>query len=280
MIKLCKNLFYEPKYGNVQDSMMLKRLFSTVTIVLVCLAAISFSAYAYFTYSITSAPNKIQTSSFSASIMIESEIENNVFTQGYIQNCSLEPGKYTVTISTDSGITGTGFYTITVGSTTYHTQQLGVDLNTLGQKRTQISFMLEVHTTTDIVFDSHWGTSSHYSAVPITENAFYIMNSDPLQVIVVGTPANSGNTPTEDAPNGTTPEGTSPATDSSEMLHVVQAGESLVLIAEKYNTTYPILAAYNNIENPRIIHPGDKLIIPPADWVIPEKTTSATEPAE
>lgn len=281
MIKLCRNLFYKPKYGSTADSMVLKQLFSTVTVVLVCLAAISFSAYAYFTCSITSATNKIQASSFSATVSVNPHVDPSDRSDD-TETYQLNPGKYTVTITTDTGITGTGYYTVNIAGTDYYTQQLGKDINAPEQERSKLSFSLDVKADTTITFQSCWGTASYYDSG--AENRYYIKN-DPQEVIVVNAPVNSGNTSTENSPGGTAPDGTipneiPPTTDTTEILHIVQIGDSLSSIAEQHGTTYPILAAYNSIENPSIIHPGQKIRIPPADWVIPEKTASATEPAE
>lgn len=278
MIKLCKNLFYKPKYGSEADSLILKHLFSTVTVILVCLAAISISAYAYFSYSVTSAANTIQSSSFSATVSINPHMDPSSSTDD-TETYPLKPDEYTVTITTDTGITGTGYYIVNIAGTDYYTQQLGVDLNAPGQERTQISFILKINTATDVTFESHWGTSSHYSTAPIAENEAYIMNADPLQVIVVGDPVSSDKTDSDktdsddtasnDATEETTPE---------QVIHTVMPDENLAKIAQLYGTTYPRIIAYNNLENPSIIRPGDKIIIPPTDWVMPEETTATTEP--
>lgn len=49
---------------------------------------------------------------------------------------------------------------------------------------------------------------------------------------------------------------------SCETIHIVKKGETLSGIASMYNTTYQELAKYNNIENPNLIYPGDKIKIP------------------
>ena len=45
------------------------------------------------------------------------------------------------------------------------------------------------------------------------------------------------------------------------ITHVVQPGENLYRIALKYGTTHAAIAAANNIVNPNMIYPGQKLII-------------------
>lgn len=53
------------------------------------------------------------------------------------------------------------------------------------------------------------------------------------------------------------------------VTYVVQKGDTLYSIARKYNVTVEDLAACNNIKNPDLIHPGQKLIVSPcpgAGW--------------
>ena len=275
MIRLCKNLFYKPKYGSDADSIMLKHLFSTVTIVLVCLAAISLSAYAFFSYSVTSGTNTIQSSSFSTTVTIQGSDEA-VITQGDIQRYRFKvPGAYTVTITADSGTTGTGYCIVTVNDTPYYTQQLGKDLNAPGGERNEISFVLEVQTSATVNFASRWGTTSYYNSE--TENTLYIKNTNPLTVITINGTENISNTPEETKPVETKPEETTTPTEPVKTVHTVTSGESLAQIAQAYNISYQRIAAYNSIENPRLIRPGQKIQIPPEDWV---ETTIPTEVTE
>ena len=45
------------------------------------------------------------------------------------------------------------------------------------------------------------------------------------------------------------------------VLYVVQKGDTLWEIARRYQTTVPLLADLNNIENADLIYPGQKLLI-------------------
>lgn len=282
MIKLCRNLFYKPKYGSDADSIMLKRLFSTVTIILVCLAAISFSAYAFFSYSVTSGANIIQASNFATSVTIKESDDS--LTQGKIQNQTLQPGEYTVTITVDEGTTGTGYCIIRINNDVeYYTQQLGTDLNAPDGKRTEISFKLHTQISTIVEFESHWGTTSQYNSAEVSE--FYIQNTDQLQVISVNATQNVADSSEETTPTETTPEETTAEetaseettpeettseettspTEPAETVHIVAEGESLASIAKQYDTTYQQLATYNDIETPQVIQPGDEILIPVED---------------
>ena len=55
---------------------------------------------------------------------------------------------------------------------------------------------------------------------------------------------------------------TSPFYDKpSETVYTVKKGDTLSAIAKKYNTTYQKIAKDNNISNPNLIYPGQKLVI-------------------
>lgn len=48
---------------------------------------------------------------------------------------------------------------------------------------------------------------------------------------------------------------------SSETIYIVKIGDTLSEIAKKYNTTYQKIAKDNNISNPNLIYPNQKLVI-------------------
>lgn len=48
---------------------------------------------------------------------------------------------------------------------------------------------------------------------------------------------------------------------NNEITYIVKKGDTLSGIARKYNTTYQKLASDNNIQNPNLIYPGQKIVI-------------------
>lgn len=48
---------------------------------------------------------------------------------------------------------------------------------------------------------------------------------------------------------------------SQETIYIVKSGDTLSGIAQKYKTTYQKIASDNNIKNPNLIFPGQKLVI-------------------
>lgn len=66
--------------------------------------------------------------------------------------------------------------------------------------------------------------------------------------------------------------------ETTEIIYVVEAGDSLSAIASKYGTTYQKLAEYNGIKNPNIINVGQKIRIP--QTVKPTPAPSETKEEE
>ena len=64
---------------------------------------------------------------------------------------------------------------------------------------------------------------------------------------------------TKDSTTGTETNNTQ--TNNTGRTYVVKSGDTLSGIAAKFGTTYQKIARDNNISNPNIIYPGQKLII-------------------
>jgi hypothetical protein len=167
--KLLKELFYIPKYGKVSDKAMLTRVVTTVLIMVCCLAAMGISAYAYFSFNVSSDANVIQAARFEAEVLIQYEDGENG-TVDLLPNDQriylLQPGiSYTVTLKLSSSSTArTGYVVITdaLGHTRYHSQQLGEDASAPEGRRETVRFTVSVTKNAELTFLSHWGTSSLY----------------------------------------------------------------------------------------------------------------------
>lgn len=61
---------------------------------------------------------------------------------------------------------------------------------------------------------------------------------------------------------------------TTDIIYTVKAGDTLSIIAAKYNTTYQKLAEYNNIKNPNVINVGQKILIPQTANPAPTPTTN------
>jgi LysM repeat protein len=84
-----------------------------------------------------------------------------------------------------------------------------------------------------------------------------------LTIPVAGSPADP---PPADNPPDPTPPPPAPTTGTT---HVVQRGEYLSMIAQRYGTTTAAIAAANSLSNPSLIYAGQTLTIPGSDGSLP-----------
>ena len=88
MRKLYREFFYIPKYGKIREKVMLTRIAMTVAIVIMCLAAMSITAYAYFSYNITSGSNTIKAASFYTDVTVQITAEDGTVVETITTNTS------------------------------------------------------------------------------------------------------------------------------------------------------------------------------------------------
>lgn len=198
MKKLFNEFFRIPKQGKIHEKTIITRLVLTITIVIVCLIGMSVTAYAYFSYNVTSAANVIKATSFKTELQIQiidsngtvSETANPITTNYKLYKISdLKIGEwYTVTVKPKQTETSakTGFVIVKASgcNETYHTQQLGKDTSVAGGETPQISFRLMVTETTDVILESHWGTSSYYPNFQNKDDSLYITNGEDIKLVV------------------------------------------------------------------------------------------------
>ena len=197
MKKLYNEFFYVPKHGKVRENVMMTRLAVTVVTMLLCLFAMTLTAYAYFSYNVSSAFNVIKSSNFDVSIQItdnESEVAVNKI-DNTTHTVYLEADKtYSVTLDeSENSTANTGFCIVTAQGCplVYHTQQLGADESAEGGRTDIIKFELKVNVSTVVNFISHWGTSSYYDEYKAKgdNDSLYITNGEVISMTITGTPA-------------------------------------------------------------------------------------------
>jgi LysM repeat protein len=88
-----------------------------------------------------------------------------------------------------------------------------------------------------------------------------------------------------DATSNTTPDSVqtattigAPTTTAVPKEYVVQSGESLYSIAEKFNLSAPALVELNNIKNPDSVSAGTTLLLPPSNGFVPIGATTTMPP--
>ena len=163
MRKLYNEFFYIPKHGKVREKVMLARVAMTVVIMVVCLAAMSITAYAYFSYNVTSGSNIIKAANFEANVSITDSNNDpvTVTKDGKVQTANLDAGKYTIELTKGNSTADTGFCVISIGDKTYYTDQIGVDVKKDLTDAT-VKFDLWLSSPTKLEVLSHWGTSVYY----------------------------------------------------------------------------------------------------------------------
>lgn len=251
MRKLFNEFFYISKHGKVREKVMLTRLATTITIVIMCLAAMSITAYAYFSYNITSGSNVIKAANFATEVgvKIESSSGDNVEvrTSNHISHQATLTGgtTYFITLQhTPQSTTQTGFMIITAEKcdVKYHTQQIG--RNEDGSSKT-VSFEINPTADTVITFYSHWGTSSCYPGFKdITDNDDrYIQSGETITMIVNGvtTPPTQNQTEnnTPPAESTTTPPATQTEPPATETPVTSTTAPESTGTGEPENTTDP-----------------------------------------
>ena len=228
MKKLYNEFFYVPKHGKVRENVMMTRLAVTVVTMLLCLFAMTLTAYAYFSYNVSSGFNVIKSSNFDVSIQItdnESEVALNKI-DNTTHTVYLEADKtYSVTLDeSENSTANTGFCIVTAQGCplVYHTQQLGADESAEGGRTDIIKFELKVDVSTVVNFISHWGTSSYYDEYKEKgdNDSLYITNGEVISMTINGTPAENSEFEEETTIETTTIPTTSQVTTTAPKMTV------------------------------------------------------------
>lgn len=246
MRNLYKEFFLVPKQGNVRDKVMLVRTAIMLAIMIVCLVAISFSAYAYFSHTVTSSANIIQSAYFKAGVTIGvndpdetspavKEIDNITY------EVELKAGpSYIVTLTPGDSTAKTGFCTIIAAGCleTYDTQQLGVDMAVAKEETPQITFTLTVSKTTTVQILSCWGTSSYYDDFMNAgdHEDQYITSGEIIHIDVDGEPLVS-TTETEENTDTTTTEEVTDTTITTTAVTTTTQTTTSAQTTERETTT-------------------------------------------
>lgn len=220
MRKLYNEFFYLPKHGKIREKVMYTRVVMTVVIVVMCLAAMSFTAYAYFSCNITSGSNIIKAATYDLDwkITVKASDEGeqdqiSVFTEQdtVFINPEKLPQNYVVTITLGENCTATtGFCVMQVdyedeATVRYHTVQIGKDVNAGENGRQEYTLYIQLNQAASITFSRHWGTSSCYADFQETaDGAFYLADGETSETnpLVLGSPQSVTNLNQEQqAPN-------------------------------------------------------------------------------
>ena len=191
MLKTLYDEYFGVRDGeNISEKVLLTRLTVGVSLILMCLIAMSVSAFAFFSADQSSKINTIKPAHFDAEVVVTNLNGEQMAVypltngnRGYFVNLMGETA-YRVTV-TNSGDTTTGFCVLSAegGDGVYHTHQLWKDEG-LGNK--SISFDVKLTEGSTLYILPHWGTSSHYDAYKNqgVDSKYYIDNGDTIVITV------------------------------------------------------------------------------------------------
>ena len=224
MKRLYEEYLHVPEDGKIKEKVFIARIVVAIVCVVCCLSAMGFSAYAFFTSSITSGSNTIVAATYGAEITVAGD-ENNPQTKvtptvnQTIHTYSLVKGTYHVVIKA-TGNAQNGYCKIVIGdlesedSIKYYTTQISTDENA---SENQLKFKVECfNDNTEFHIIPNWGSCSEKEETKIGYDGS-------KKLIQIGNPTNSSgvsddtaDTSSQQTPMTTMKPTTQPATDSKE----------------------------------------------------------------
>ena len=274
MKKLYEEYFYIPEDGKIRDKVMVVRVAITVAVMLACLFAMTFSAYAYFSHSVTSDSNVIKSADYDLTVIVKNDADPSTeLTPSAPRTYTFDgtnAGIYTVTL-TKAGEAKTGFCVIevTVGGnvTRYYTNQIGL-IN--GVEKNEFKFTIEATAipaggSVTVKFIPHWGTSSYYGSYDPSKNYIDGVSTNKIDVTVVsvGMGDDTDTTETTDVTTETTtPETTTAPAETTSPVETEAVTTKAVTEPVSESETE---AATTAAEIVYTVKSGDKL------WQIAEK---------
>ena len=261
--KLYKEFFYVPKYGKVREKVMMTRVTTMLTVIIVCLAAMSSTAYAFFSYNVTSSANTIKTANFATDVSIKIESSGGedveVRTSDHISHtAALVGGKtyYIMLQQTNKSTAKTGYMVVTATNcnSKYYTRQIGRNDDGTSEK---VAFELKPTADTVITFCSRWGTSSVYPDFKDIrdDKDLYIQDEETIALRINAAINSVTNNTTRPIVNATRPtentmlpttKNTTPPSESTVPSQTAETGEPTA-ITEPSSATEP-LASTNATE--------------------------------
>lgn len=134
MKRFFKEFFHIPKNGRVTEKAMLTRIILSVTMILTCMAAMSITAYAYFTCSVFSGVTKMQAAVWTIAVTAEADVAENSGVYAMDNSAGTEERVYQFKVAKDPTATASlGYAKIDIktdvdnygAQQTYYTQPIG-----------------------------------------------------------------------------------------------------------------------------------------------------------
>ena len=178
MRKFLHEIFYIPQHnsGKMREKAFMARITVSVATIIICLFTMAISAYAWFSVDITSSFGEIVSAIYDLSWKVtvtddSGEVQTSSNSNIVIHNDTDAPKTFKIHLEESQKSTAsTGFCVIKVDfgndgviDKTYHTAQIGEDINAQGGMRNKLDFTITLNQSARITFISHWGTSSRYA---------------------------------------------------------------------------------------------------------------------
>lgn len=245
MRKLYKEYFYIPEDGKIREKVFVTRVTVAVLGILMWMSAMGFTAYAYYSSSITSGANIIEAAVYSTEINVkDTSIEDEVsatlqsdasLTNSVASNYTLSAGKtYKVEIKA-TGTASTGYCEIEVGQK----GQDGIYYTIPIKKGETLTFTIECYKSSTVGIITNWGSCSVTDQTkiiagngsirigePITRNSETPVGAAPTETSSAKEMQTSGNTEPvtlDDSPETST--GTLTGTSTGTQETPVESGE-------------------------------------------------------
>ena len=153
----------------VSEKNLLTRGLVALTVVILCLAAMTLTAFAYYSLDIVSGSNKIKAAFFDVDVVIDNGNITVIPGANKTYSASLPAGTHSIKVAHSAQSTAnTGFVTIAVADGMFYTRQLTKSDNT-----DSLTFTFETNAKMDVEFSACWGTYIYHNTqadIYITEN--------------------------------------------------------------------------------------------------------------
>ena len=155
----------EQKAQKITDKAFVRFVATSVFGILVCIACLCSSTFAWFTTTQDSSSNIITSSSFDHEITVEivgaSGGETVDLTDGKLQRCILDRGEsYTVTLTPTDTTTTKGYCVITIDGAEYHTDTYGAVSKGSLESLTFTLTLPAGDGPATVTFKAHWGIAA------------------------------------------------------------------------------------------------------------------------
>ena len=167
--------------NKVSEKNLLTRGLVALTVVILCLAAMTLTAFAYYSLDIVSSSNKIKAAVFDVNVTIQGDQGEVTVTPGpnKTYKAVLPAGTYSIEVAHSTQSTAnTGFVTMEVADGMYYTRQL-----TKSDHTNSLTFTFETNAEMAVKFSACWSTSIYHN----TQADIYITeNNNAVKITVAG----------------------------------------------------------------------------------------------